>query len=41
MIAHLALQCESVNALIKEHYLRILAGNDQSSEQSATKVTNK
>ena len=41
MIAHLALQCESVDASIKEHYLRILAGNDQSSEQSATKVTNK
>ena len=41
MIAHLALQCESVDASIKEHYLRILAGNDRSSEQSATKVTNK
>ena len=40
MMAHLALQCESVDALVKEYYLRELAGNNQS-EQSTTKVTKK
>jgi hypothetical protein len=38
MIAHLALQCESVEAKIKEQYLKILAEScDQSFEQSNTK----
>ena len=36
MMAHLALQCESVDALVKEYYLRELAKNNQT-EQSATK----
>ena len=38
MMAHLALQCEDVEASVKEKYLRILAeSNDQSSEKSTAK----
>jgi BED zinc finger len=38
MMAHLALQCESVEASVKEEYLKILAeSSDQSSEKSTTK----
>jgi hypothetical protein len=39
MMAHLALQCESVEPSVKEQYLRILSENkdDQSSEISTTK----
>ena len=40
MMAHLALQCESVDASVKEYYLRELARNNQS-EQSPTKLTKK
>jgi len=47
MMAHLALQCNDVEATVKEKYLRILAGSNQSSEQTPpvklpyTKRTNK
>jgi len=41
MIAHLALQCESVDASVKEYYLRELAAGNNRSEQSATNLTKK
>lgn len=36
MMAHLALQCESVEASVKENYLKILAGSDQSIGQTTS-----
>jgi len=38
MMAHLALQCESVEASVKEEYLKILAeSSNQTSEKPITK----
>jgi len=47
MMAHLALQYDSVKAPVKEKYLKVLAGVNQTSEPTSstklayTKVTNK